>query len=382
MAQFSTSSESLRRIPHLAVRDKFRGCLLGGAVGDALGAPVEFMSLDQILNRFGPVGITDYAEAFGKVGAITDDTQLTLFSAEGVLRAYVRASIKGICDIPSVIANAYLRWLDTQKPYNPATLKDSHSWLMRQPELYSLRAPGITCLEALSIRASGKDGGNNSKGCGGVMRVAPIGMLMASLALRNPAQNQSHLNTAFTVGCESASITHGHPTGILSSGVFSAILYLLLLDETLNSAIDQTVVILKTQDHHQETLIAIEKAVQLASKNTPHQIAIKELGEGWVAEEALAISLFCALTAKDLENGIQIAVNHDGDSDSTGSMTGQLLGAILGESSIPSRWVSKLELRTVIEEVADDLATAPDWDLDEYSQSKEGAYYWTKYPGG
>lgn len=100
-----------------------------------------------------------------------------------------------------------------------------------------------------------------------------------------------------------------------------------------------------------------------------------------MAEEALAISLFCALTAKDLENGIQIAVNHDGDSDSTGSMTGQLLGAILGESSIPSRWLSKLELRTVIEEVADDLATAPDWDLDEYSQSKERAYYWNRYPG-
>lgn len=71
---------------------------------------------------------------------------------------------------------------------------------MRQPELYSLRAPSTTCLEALNVRASGKDGGNNSKGCGGVMRVAPIGMLMASLAIRSPAQKQSHLHTAFTVG--------------------------------------------------------------------------------------------------------------------------------------------------------------------------------------
>ena len=81
MAQLSTSSESLRRNPHLVLRDKFRGCLLAGAVGDALGAPVEFMSLDQILNRFGPAGIVNYVEAFGKVGAITDDTQMTLSPA-------------------------------------------------------------------------------------------------------------------------------------------------------------------------------------------------------------------------------------------------------------------------------------------------------------
>lgn len=148
MAQLSTSSASLRRIPHVAVQDKFRGCLLGGAVGDALGAPVEFINLGQITKRFGPIGITDYVAAFGKVGAITDDTQMTLFTAEGVLRAYVRASTKGMCDVRGVIAYAYLRWLDTQTMSNPHLIKDNDSWLMREPEIYALRAPGNTCLHA------------------------------------------------------------------------------------------------------------------------------------------------------------------------------------------------------------------------------------------
>ena len=149
-----------------------------------------------------------------------------------------------------------------------------------------------------------------------------------------------------------------------------------------HSAIEQSVTLLKSQAHHQETLNAIKKAVQLAASNTPHLKVIKQMGEGWVAEETLAISLFCALTAINLESGIQLAVNHDGDSDSTGSMTGQLLGAILGESSIPFRWLSKLELCNVIEEVADDLANAPDWNLDEDNQSKEQVYYLNRYPGG
>lgn len=74
--------------------DHYEGCLLGGAVGDALGAPVEFMSLDAILRKFGPSGITEYFPAFGKTGAITDDTQMTLFTAEGMLRVVTRGCLQ------------------------------------------------------------------------------------------------------------------------------------------------------------------------------------------------------------------------------------------------------------------------------------------------
>ena len=78
------------------LRDKFRGCLLGGALGDALGAPVEFMQRDDILREFGANGITEFALAYDGLGTITDDTQMTLFTAEGLLRAEVRTWSHGI----------------------------------------------------------------------------------------------------------------------------------------------------------------------------------------------------------------------------------------------------------------------------------------------
>ena len=98
-----------------ALASRYRGCVLGGAVGDALGAPVEFMSLAEIQSRHGAEGIRDFAPAFGRVGSITDDTQMTLFTAEGLLRAWVRFALRGIGPaFDSVTANAYLRWLRTQ----------------------------------------------------------------------------------------------------------------------------------------------------------------------------------------------------------------------------------------------------------------------------
>ena len=97
----------------------------------------------------------------------------------------------------------------------------------------------------------------------------------------------------------------------------------------------------------------------MATVNKEPAIAIPVLGEGWVAEEALAISIYCALTAKNLEEGIVTAVNITGDSDSTGAITGNILGAMAGVAAIPSRWLAQLELREVIQIVAQDLVLLP-----------------------
>lgn len=92
----------------------------------------------------------------------------------------------------------------------------------------------------------------------------------------------------------------------------------------------------------------------------------------WIAEEALAISLFCALRAESFEHGVLLAVNHSGDSDSTGSLTGQLLGTLWGVSVIPQRWLEQLELREVIDQVAHDLVGVAKGPADSY---------WNRYPG-
>ena len=80
------------------------------------------------------------------------------------------------------------------------------------------------------------------------------------------------------------------------------------------------------------------------------------MGEGWVGEEALAIGLYCALDAgNDFVRGVRLAVNHGGDSDSTGSITGNILGALLGEKAIPSAWLARLEVCEVIRKVGEEL---------------------------
>ena len=99
-----------------------------------------------------------------------------------------------------------------------------------------------------------------------------------------------------------------------------------------------------------------------AAGETPHA-AIAALGQGWIAEEALAIAVYCALAADSLEEGVVAAVNITGDSDSTGAMTGNLLGALHGDAAIPERWLAPLELRDVITTIAEDLVLMPqaDW---------------------
>ena len=89
----------------LSPRDPARvlGCLLAGAAGDALGAAVEFMDWPAIQRQFGPHGIRAMSAAYGRRGAITDDTQMMLFTAEGLLRAVVRSEARGICNSASVV---------------------------------------------------------------------------------------------------------------------------------------------------------------------------------------------------------------------------------------------------------------------------------------
>lgn len=374
-----------RRIPSPEVQERYRGCLLGGAVGDALGAPVEFMRREEILRRFGASGITDFVPAYGKLGAITDDTQMTLFTAEGVLRGFVRHSLRGLCHAPSVIHNAYLRWLHTQgEPEPKDTAPPLSGWLIQHKDLFARRAPGRTCLEALrSARDIGRPATNDSKGCGGVMRVAPIGMLFHALNAGRTADKPGSREQAFALGCDAAALTHGHPTGYLTAGVMAALVYELLDGAELLSAIETVLPLLTARERHEETLEAIEQGCALHASGTTPAEAIRELGEGWIAEEALAIGIYCALAAPDFETGVVMAVNHDGDSDSTGLIAGHLLGAAQGVAAIPNRWVESLELRTVIEEMADDLATAGAWRLDEWNDPDarlEEEFYCERYP--
>ena len=349
--------------------DKIRGSLVGGAVGDALGYAIEFQQENQIFSKYGPDGITKY-ELDYKTGKalISDDTQMTLFTANGLLIGDTRGDLRGIRALPrQYVIRSYYDWLKTQNISYTECKKTRDkeeyftSWLLDVPEMFSPRAPGNTCLSALHRRQNGEGWEesyirkpiNDSKGCGGIMRVAP-------LALRYKNAKIEKLDME---GAELAAITHGHSLGYMPAAVLTHIINRIVFTEEKLDLKDivieakNTIADLFSDDKHLKELTdIIDLAVGLSENNDSDLENIHRIGEGWVAEETLGIAIYCSLRHKnDFSAGVIAAVNHNGDSDSTGAVTGNILGALLGYETIEEKWKTNLELIGVIIEMADDI---------------------------
>ena len=342
----------------METRDRIRGCLIGGAAGDALGYAVEFMSEKEIRSAFGEKGITGYKRDEKTYKAlISDDTQMSLFTANGILFWETRGMLRGIAgSADKYLTFSYKDWLWTQEHPFGKWPEVSNSWILDLPELYSRRAPGNTCLSALkqldprnNDRSFCMNPINSSKGCGGVMRVAPIGL--EGRYIRDHAE----------VAAEAAAITHGHSLGYMPAAVLAQMIHSMVfagmdLEKALENGIESTKRLFRYDLHLDELTEILKKAVELSGNGRSDIENIRTLGEGWVAEETLAIAVYCSLRHKDsFSDGIIAAVNHDGDSDSTGAVTGNILGALLGFEAIEGRWKENLELEDVILELADDL---------------------------
>jgi ADP-ribosylglycohydrolase len=329
----------------MEIKSRFRGCLLGGAIGDALGYPIEFFDEERIKRHYGDGGIRRFGSK-AKVAFVSDDTQMTLFTAEGLLLARKRGET-----LKRSIYLSYLDWHKTQIE----NYSEGREGLMAIPELYSNRAPGMTCMGSLN---SGIMGGvtfpiNKSKGCGGVMRTSPI-------ALYCYARGAS-IEGADELAAEAAAITHGHTLGHLPSYALNHIIYKLLEGEEIDRAVEIAIAATEERYAHDKEadlgILKLKKALSLAlDPDVQDREAIKILGEGWVAEEALAVAVYCAVAHKDsFEDGVCAAVNHNGDSDSTGAITGNILGAYLGIDAIPDFYKDGVELRDTILDMSDKL---------------------------
>ena len=350
---------------------RIKGSLLGGAIGDALGAPVEFTTSAQLQQQC-PGGVNDFLPAaFSRqqgVGLVTDDTQMTLFTAEGIIRAQTRALTRGLGFTNSVVHHALLRWYDTQvqsRPQPTGEYSDKTSslgWLAQQSWLYASRAPGNTCLSALAPGLPGyldthghfgDHADNASKGCGGVMRSAPYGWLSMTYPL----------HTIYELAYEAAGYTHGHPTGKSASGALAVLIGLLFQDRTLEHAVRETIEFLVASGPDAaETAQALRAAVALFTEgdsDTPGRYAIERLGQGWIAEEALSMAVYAALRFSGTHQCLQAlscAVTHGGDSDSTGSICGNILGALHGERWLDASLAFRVEGRAAMLEIADDFS--------------------------
>ena len=341
------------------LQDRIRGSLLGGAIGDALGYPVEFIySYEGILSRYGERGITRLdTKQYSSEGeqnnkaVVSDDTQMTLFTANGLLNA----PKLGI-EPKYAICRAYLEWFETQSGNRKGK---TECWIRNLPELNQRRAPGTTCISALQEIKRGIEPINNSKGCGGVMRVAPV-------ALYAVCGNRMSITDADRLAGDAAEITHQHPLGFISAALMVHVIYRLAQDEhptrsVLKNYITEGVEVMRELygSHYNdvERMAELsERAIFLSSNADSDLENIKCLGEGWVGEEALAIGLYCTLKYLDnFEEAMIASVNHGGDSDSTGAVTGNILGAAIGYEAIPKFYKEDVELHDVLLHMADDL---------------------------
>ena len=363
--------ESETKVVNNAYMNKVLGSMIGGAAGDALGYAVEFMSYGQIINKYGNRGITRYELNKDGVAEISDDTQMTLFTANGMLFCHTRYATHGILGASPAdyIRDSYIEWYQTQTGEIDYT-QPHYNWIRDIKELHSMRAPGVTCMSALECLANKKEVINNSKGCGGIMRIAPIALFAG-----NPDIEEQYEAYAKEAG-KAAMHTHKHPLGYIPAAFLSLFInkvmpYAYVTWQQLVEASNECIAAMRglypeEQKHIDYLADLIKKAIMLSKSKKSDNEAISEIGEGWVAEETLAIALYCVFKYPgDFEKAIVAAVNHSGDSDSTGAVTGNISGAIVGYDAIPQYYKENLELRWLIKELATDLATKIP--LSEYS---------------
>ncbi|WP_370591286.1 ADP-ribosylglycohydrolase family protein [Saccharopolyspora montiporae] len=361
----------LGAVPRLAsARERFLGAVLGCAVGEALGMPVSAENWDEIHARHGDDGLRSYVRAGHPSGRLGSDSQLLLFSLEGTIRANVARRTTGLQDPARHVQHAYQRWLHTQHLSWPRAAGEFHTgtphpdgWLVQQRALFQTRNPGRTMMRTLIAFAKGQQPMgdpehpvSDSRGSSAVVRSVP-----AALWSAEPGE-------VFRLGMRTAALTHGHRSAWYSAGALALLVSRTMHGDPLPAAVQAVLDELSGHAEHQEVSRRIDAAVRLAGTGPVDPPALERaLGSGWTAVDALAIGLYAALAADgDFDTAVRLAVNHSGNSGTTGAVAGGLSGAWLGAPRIAEQWTAELELHEVIESLAQDAVLEfgprpPDW---------------------
>lgn len=341
---------------------------MGGALGDSFGYLVETDSLAAIRARYGNAGLLDLSQAAGPVH-FSDDTQMTLYTVDALVEALEWANDGTAVDETACLWLAYLRWLANQGvPLPPNAPTPQPRWIDRQETLHHRRGPGKACLSGLAGGEMGtrsRPVNPDAKGCGTVMRSAPFGLVP-----HIPAE------AVYNLSSNGAALTHGHPAALQSAAAFSWLIHQIAVHgQTLRGAAMSARARAGAEPAADTQLLArLDTALELSTapswSSDPSRAGVLEaeeltaaLGMGAVAEEALAIALYAVLATEAVSsspvehflNAERVAVNHDGDSDSTASVAGNILGAFYGEDCLPQAWLTLSEAPGLIRAMGQQL---------------------------
>ena len=305
------------------LQERFRGCLLGLAVGDALGMPVEGLTAVEIKAKFGRV--TDMMPAspdhfhFGlKAGQFTDDTEETLILAKSIIEC---SGFSG-----DRFSQKMIEW--------------GRTWAFDEK---LARGAGFATRASIEQMISGKDwreSGAMIPTCGSAMRSAPVGLLYnCDLSLVSMYADLQSISTHCGAPARAASIA-------VAAGVA-----LSLKDFPAKAVLERAAGLASRVDREfAERLSWVASLMSLEPQD-----AFEAIGCSPMASETVPAAFYCFLKFEP-EEALIAAASNGGDSDSIASIAGSLIGASKGTSWIPERWLSCLEGRERIERVSRDLA--------------------------
>lgn len=301
--------------------DKFEAVLFGLALGDALGWRTEFKKLPEIKQIYGQQGIQEPPDP----ALYTDDTQMSIALAEGLLDAGIDADLDTQLN---AVGKRFVAWMHSE---------DNN------------RAPGNACMTGVRHFEEGipwrHAGVAHSKGCGSAMRVASIGCLY-----------QHDERRLHEVAEASGLITHGHPAAVAAS-IAAAYAVKLALDAVPVSDYLPRIMtfVAGISDEFDNAVYHVGHA----GAWTDEEAALRYIGEGWVGEEAVALALYCIIRyPDDYVACMRRAANTNGDSDSIACIAGGIMGARLGLAAIPQDWRERCENRVYLSELAARMARA------------------------
>ncbi|MCC5452921.1 ADP-ribosylglycohydrolase family protein [Rheinheimera sp. UJ51] len=317
------------------LRAKTKASMFSAAIGDAFGSPYEFKTVSPTHNCVLPIIDSPFCTEHRN---FTDDTQLLIFSAEGLADYATQNQTSPIKSdvLIEAVSHAFQRWLFTQDMssicQDPIRLNGG---LLEYPFVYQTRSPGATCIDALKdMQRLSQPACNFSAGAGALLRLIPH----AAFCL-NTLSDDDYL-TVFKLGSEIAGITHGHGHALVSAGIFNLLMFLLFKGLDLDSSLKVSLHFLLTNKnihnlyidkaHITDVTILLLNVVALAKSNTPTNDAIAAIGEGWVSPQALGLAIYANLKAKTGHEMLRLSAWHNGDSDTVCALAGGIYGAIHG----------------------------------------------------
>ncbi len=330
----------------------FRGCLLGLAVGDAMGYTVDKKTWEEIERDYGPNGLLGYDLVNG-CADVTSYTQLAAFVCNGLLLGAFRAQPDAL---NKYIALALREWVKSQQPRINA--ERSRCWVAQVSEMRRRHCMDTRMLDTLTRQNLGtpEKPENGFTSPAGLTAAVAVGLFFDPKRME-PAQ-------VGRLGAEAVAMMQGDVEAFLSGAVLAYCIAGILQEpeHTLAEQVLHATAAVCAQFAEQFAQVydiqaQVEKAMALTRDSELTPLAAMTLLGCTTASECLAGAVYASIIhAGNFDEGMIAAVNHSGRSAAVGAMTGALLGAKLGAEALPEFYLESLEVTGVLDTLAEDLA--------------------------